>query len=158
MSAVPAILPLVSAAERMGWGWKDGMKASTDMLCKWLRRSAGVHGVILLLFASWAAAGEAGVVAVNVRPEEGGTYNFEVTVSHADEGSDHYADRWEVLSEDGNVLATRVLAHPHVDEQPFTRSLGGIAVPEGMTHVVVRAHDSVHGYGGAETRVALPER
>nr|WP_163267021.1 hypothetical protein [Chelativorans alearense] len=103
-------------------------------------------------------AGEADVEAVDIRPEAGGTYRFDVTVAHGDEGWDHYADRWEVLDEDGTVLATRVLAHPHVDEQPFTRSLSGVAVPEGVTHVVVRVRDSVHGHGGGEVRLALPDR
>lgn len=112
----------------------------------------------LLLAAFPAPAGEADVTAVDVRPEAGGTYRFDATVAHADEGWDHYADRWDVLSEEGEVLATRELLHPHVDEQPFTRSLGGVAVPEGATHVVIRAHDSVHGHGGAEMRLALPDR
>ena len=52
--------------------------------------------------------------------------------------------------------ATRTLLHPHVDEQPFTRSLTGITIPEGTDEVVVRAHDSVHGNGGAELRVQVP--
>jgi hypothetical protein len=41
-----------------------------------------------------------------------------VTVRHADEGWEHYADCWEVLTLDGEVLATRELAHPHDNEQP----------------------------------------
>ncbi|MCT7375630.1 hypothetical protein [Chelativorans salis] len=113
---------------------------------------------ILSLSAAMSLAGEVDVEAVDVSREADGTYRFDVTVAHADEGWDHYADRWEVLSEDGTVLATRVLAHPHVDEQPFTRSLGGITVPAGVTHVVVRARDSVHGHGGNEVRLALPDR
>jgi hypothetical protein len=48
-----------------------------------------------------------------------GVYRFSVTVRHADEGWDHYADRWEVLTSDGTLLATRTLYHPHVNEQPF---------------------------------------
>jgi hypothetical protein len=78
-----------------------------------------------------------------------------VTVKHDDEGWDHYADRWEVLGPDGEVLGTRVLYHPHVGEQPFTRSLGGVEVPEGVEKVVVRARDSVHGYGGKDVLVEL---
>ncbi len=78
------------------------------------------------------------------------------TVSHADSGWEHYADHWRVLLPDGDELARRVLHHPHVDEQPFTRSLGGVSIPEGVTHVFVEAHDSVHGYGGARLRLAVP--
>ena len=56
---------------------------------------------------------------------------------------DHYADKWEVLAPDGTVLGTRTLYHPHVDEQPFTRSLSGVSVAETIADVSVRGHDSV---------------
>ncbi len=104
-----------------------------------------------------ASAGEADVVAVEVTRLAAGAWRFDVTVRHADAGWDHYADRWEVLSPDGAVLATRVLLHPHDHEQPFTRSLPRVAVPEGLRRVAVRAHDSVHGYGGAVMTVELPD-
>ena len=71
----------------------------------------------------------------------------QATLRHADEGWDHYANRWEVLAPDGGVLATRTLRHPHVDEQPFTRALRGVHIPADVTRVRIRAHDSVHGYG-----------
>ena len=87
---------------------------------------------------------------------QGETWRFDVSVAHEDTGWDHYADRWEVLAPDGGVLGTRVLLHPHETEQPFTRSLGGVAVPEGLDAVTVRAHDSVHGFTGREFRVELP--
>lgn len=110
---------------------------------------------ILLLSALPARAGEADVLSVEAVPEGGGAWRFEVTVAHADEGWGHYADRWEVLAPDGRLLATRVLLHPHVREQPFTRSLGGVVIPQGVTSVVVRAHDKEHGLGGAEVTVEL---
>lgn len=100
-----------------------------------------------------AIAGEADVTAVAVR--SGSTYSFNVTVRHADEGWDHYANRWEVLSLDGKVLATRELAHPHVSEQPFTRSLSGVKLPAGTKEVRLRANDKVHGVGGVELIVDL---
>ncbi len=81
--------------------------------------------------------------------------DFHVTVLHADEGWDHYANRWEVLTPVGEVLATRELAHPHENEQPFARSLGGVRIPDGVHEVVVRANDSVHGYGGMTMTVTL---
>jgi hypothetical protein len=62
-----------------------------------------------------------------------------------------------VLSLDGTLLATRTLLHPHETEQPFTRSLGGVAIPDGVATVEIRAHDSVHGYGGKVVRVRLAE-
>lgn len=101
-----------------------------------------------------AFAGEADVVDVQVSGSNG-SYNFSVTVRHADEGWEHFANRWEVVGEDGTVYGSRVLAHPHVNEQPFTRS-GNINIPEGVSTVIVRANDSVHGLGGKEIVVPLP--
>ena len=92
----------------------------------------------------------ADVLFVRARVGADGTWSFEVTVQHEDTGWEHYADRWEVLTPDGEELDTRVLAHPHVDEQPFTRSQSGIVIQEEVTEVQVRAHDLVDGYGGRE--------
>ena len=103
-----------------------------------------------------AGAGEADVVGVEAVPNGPGIWRFNVTVRHDDTGWDHYADKWDIVAPDGEVLGTRVLAHPHENEQPFTRSLGGVAIPEGVDRVVVRAHDSEHGYGGLEVEVTLP--
>ncbi len=111
--------------------------------------------LLLLLWTGAASAGEADVVKVEAAQEGAGTWRFDVTVAHADEGWDHYADKWEVLAPDGRGLGTRVLLHPHVGEQPFTRSLGGVAIPEDIDRVTLRAHDSVHGLGGAEITVEL---
>ena len=104
-----------------------------------------------------AQAGEADVVAVAVTKAGGQEYRFDVTVLHDDEGWDHYANRWEVLDAEGNILATRVLAHPHVNEQPFERSLGNVAIPADITSVTIRAHDSVHEHGGVEVTIQLPD-
>ncbi len=84
-----------------------------------------------------------------------GRWRFHVTVRHADEGWDHYADKWDVVAPDGRLLGTRVLLHPHETEQPFTRSLGGVAIPAEIDRVMLRAHDSVHGYGGAEVEAEV---
>ncbi len=113
-------------------------------------------GFAIWAIAGAAQAGEADVLAVQALPDGEGRWRFNVTVAHADEGWDHYADKWEVLTPDGTVLGTRVLLHPHESEQPFTRSLGGVAIPARIEQVTVRAHDSVHGLGGAEAAVALP--
>ena len=114
--------------------------------------------VLPALFTSAAAiAGEADVLAVDVTAADEG-YRFDVTVAHADAGWDHYADRFEILTPAGEILGVRTLHHPHVDEQPFTRSLSGVLVPAALDQVVVRARDSVHGYGGEAVTVALPDR
>ena len=103
-----------------------------------------------------ALAGEADVLDAVVTCDTGSVCRFDVTVEHDDDGWTHYANRWEVLSPDGEVLATRVLAHPHDNEQPFTRSLANVKIPDGLTEVVIRAHDLVHGYGGKELVVGIP--
>jgi hypothetical protein len=102
-----------------------------------------------------AVAGEADVVGVEALRGSNGTWRFDVTVEHADEGWEHYADQWEVLAPDGTVLGVRVLTHPHVNEQPFTRSMSGIAIPPNVDTVIVRARDSVHEYGGIEIEVPI---
>lgn len=115
-----------------------------------------VCAIVFLFCCAQAHSGEADVIGVNVSTESQGTYSFEVTVTHADAGWSHYADKWDVIRPDGTVFATRTLAHPHDDEQPFTRSLGGVRIPKGIQQITVRAHDLVHGYGGKEMIVDLP--
>ena len=113
--------------------------------------------LVFLLFAATAAwAGEADVIDVKIKQTGENTYFFQVTVRHADEGWDHYANKWEVVAPDGTILGTRTLYHPHVDEQPFTRSLSDVSIPASITEVTVRAHDSVHEYGGKTATVAVP--
>jgi len=110
----------------------------------------------LLWAASLVQANEVEVVDVEIQAAGDGRYRFDVTLRHEDSGWDHYANRWEVLTPEGTVLATRVLYHPHVDEQPFTRSLSDVEIPANLDQVVVRGHDSVHEYGGTEMTVAVP--
>ena len=114
---------------------------------------------ILILFAFTlinAYAGPADVVKVDVKPAGPDTFQFFVTVRHDDKGWDHYANKWDVVAPDGTVLATRTLHHPHENEQPFTRSLGGVMIPTGILTVTIQAHDSVHGYGGKTITIQLP--
>ncbi|MEO1293317.1 MAG: hypothetical protein AAFV62_10875 [Pseudomonadota bacterium] len=74
-----------------------------------------------------------------------GIWRFDVTLRHADTGWDHYANAWRVLDAEGAELGTRTLYHPHVEEQPFTRSLSGVRIPAGTCTVLIEAVDSVHG-------------
>ena len=115
-----------------------------------------VVSTLPFLFAGLAHAGKADVTRVKISPTGDNTYRFDVTVHHKDEGWKHYADKWDVLAADGTVLGTRVLYHPHVDEQPFTRSLTGVKILPGIEKVTVRAHDSVHKYGGRVVTVRVP--
>lgn len=91
-----------------------------------------------------------------------GSWTFHVTVSHPDTGWEDYADGWDVLTPDGQILKqnesdtfTRLLLHPHETEQPFTRSQSNLIIPDGVTQLTVRAHDLVNGFGGNEVIVDL---
>ncbi|MGB3752025.1 MAG: hypothetical protein WA945_10695 [Arcobacteraceae bacterium] len=88
------------------------------------------------------------VIKVNTSKSSNDSYCFDVTVRHNDTGWDHYADAWKVSDLKGNTLATRVLAHPHVSEQPFTRSKCGINIPKDLSKVIVQAKCNKHGYEG----------
>ena len=112
--------------------------------------------ILLATLAVPAFAGKADVIGVDLSCDQSRVCRFDVTVRHADEGWEHYANRWEVLSPAGEILATRVLAHPHDNEQPFTRSLTNVSIPEGLSEVILRAHDLVHGHGGMERVVQIP--
>ncbi len=110
--------------------------------------------IVFCLFASTSAADPVRIEAITAT-QAGTTWRFDVTLSHPDTGWDHYADGWRVLAMDGTVLGTRVLHHPHVDEQPFTRSLGGIALPAGTKQVQIEAKDSQDGWGSERVTLDL---
>ncbi len=103
-----------------------------------------------------ANAGEADIIKVDAKKLNKNTYKFSVTVFHKDTGWKHYANKWDIIGEDGTVLGTRILHHPHVNEQPFTRSLSDVVITAGVKTVTVRAHDSVHKYGGKVITLELP--
>lgn len=119
--------------------------------------SAFTSVVMLTAMQVSSMASETNVVNVKVT-QDGDQFRFDVTLQHADTGWDHYANVWEVVGPDGKVLGTRVLAHPHVDEQPFTRSLGGVEISTEIKEVTVRAGDNVDGLGGKTLKVLLPGR
>jgi hypothetical protein len=96
--------------------------------------------------AASAQADSSQILAVDAS-KSGNSWRFDVTLKHTDTGWDHYADGWGVYLPDGTELGYRVLAHPHVNEQPFTRSLGRVEIPQGTKTVIIRPRDSVHGLG-----------
>ena len=105
---------------------------------------------------------DANVIYVRAVLEKSSSWTFYVTVEHPDTGWEDYANGWDVVLLDGAVLKvnpadpfTRLLLHPHENEQPFTRSQGGVVIPAGITQVRVRAHDIIDGFGGKEIIVDL---
>ena len=109
---------------------------------------------LLLSWSPFLLAGKADVIDATLSPS-GESYRVSATVKHADEGWDHYADAWRIVTADGTVLGTRELAHPHVNEQPFTRSLSGVVIPNQIGEVFIEARDSVHGWGGKRVMLTV---
>ncbi len=97
--------------------------------------------------ATGSDAATADVTEVTVSGDAS-SYTFAVTLASPDTGCDQYANWWEVLDENGALLYRRILGHSHVDEQPFTRTGGPVAV-QASDQVFVRAHMNPGGYGGA---------
>lgn len=106
---------------------------------KKLSTLAAIGLFCVTIFASAAQAGEADVTQVKAKRNTDGTFRFDITVKSKDTGWDYYAERFEVLTQDGKILGTRVLLHPHEDEQPFTRELDSVKIPAGTAEVKVRA-------------------
>lgn len=113
--------------------------------------------MLVALACSGALAGEADVIDVKVRRSAPRIYDFDVTVKSADKGWEYYADAFEVIAPDGNLLGRRVLLHPHETEQPFTRELYGVRIPAGIERVTVRARHKPKGYDGRALSVTLPK-
>jgi len=111
--------------------------------------------VFFFLLTSPAAADPAVVQNVSVQRSDG-TFTFNVTIRHSDTGWEDYADSWRIKDMDGNILGQRALAHPHVNEQPLTRSLSGVRIPDGVDRVLIEAHDTVNGWASGEKVVILP--
>lgn len=122
------------------------------------QRTLTLAGLAASLVCSAATAGDVEIVSAKAGYQGPGLFRFEVTLKHADTGWDHYANRWRVLSTDGKtVYGTRKLLHPHVHEQPFTRALSNVRIPDGVTEVLISAQDSLHGVTKTGLRLSLTE-
>jgi len=111
---------------------------------------------VLVLFLSCGSTNEetsltpqkdgfATIVSVDVSDSEN-EYTFKVGVQSPDKGCSQYANWWEVLSENGDLIYRRILGHSHVNEQPFVRSGGTVDIAKDQI-VIVRAHMNTSGYG-----------
>lgn len=109
----------------------------------------------LLIAAPVIAQADPPVIEGATARQSGADWTISVTLSHVDTGWDHYADGWRVLDKNGTVLGLRVLAHPHVNEQPFTRSLSNVKIPDKTTSVLIEARDNLTGWGKAQYQLSL---
>lgn len=114
--------------------------------------------VASLFVVQTIAADEARIVDVTVDIiNSDDNFRVNVTIAHADDGWEHYANRWDVLDENGALLGSRTLHHPHVNEQPFTRSLT-LTIPPTVNTITIVASDSVHGDNRETLSVSVPGR
>ncbi|NKB26925.1 MAG: hypothetical protein GKR99_04930 [Rhodobacteraceae bacterium] len=107
------------------------------------------------IFVSATALADPAVIEGATAMKSGDSWSISVTLSHGDTGWEDYADGWRVLGPDGAELGQRVLAHPHVNEQPFTRSQSGIVIPADLDHVMIEARTLTEGWGGTQFRLEL---
>lgn len=90
-----------------------------------------------------------------VLTKRAGTWQADVTLKHQDEGWKHYADGWRLVDADGKEIAMRTLYHPHVNEQPFTRSESGFHIMKDVKVIYVEAHDLKHGWSADKVKIDL---
>ncbi len=112
--------------------------------------------LLILVFSSGISiASDAKILKASAELTSAQKFNISVTVEHADEGWDHYANTWRVYSMDGKLIGERILYHPHVNEQPFTRSLLGLSVPSEVKEVMIVAVCSKTGESKASYNLKL---
>ncbi|MDQ2090476.1 hypothetical protein [Marimonas arenosa] len=117
-------------------------------------RSFSISALLMAALALPAQAESPEIVAATAQ-RVGMGWRIDVTLRHGDTGWEHYADGWEVLDAGGNRLGYRELMHPHVDEQPFTRGLVNVMLPDGIREIHIRARCSENGWARKTVPVAL---
>jgi len=110
--------------------------------------------LLIILFSFSLHANEVEIVQVEF-VKSGSSWRVNTTLEHDDTGWEHYADVWRIVTEKGDKLGERILFHPHENEQPFTRSLPRLTIPEKTNIVFVEAHDKKHGWSKQRVRVDL---
>lgn len=110
--------------------------------------------VIGLLFTASVFANDVEIVKV-VLTSQTGTWRADVTLKHADAGWDHYADAWRLVDDKGNEIGKRTLYHPHVNEQPFTRSLSSFHIKSDKKVIFIEAHDKKHGWSPNKVKIIM---
>jgi hypothetical protein len=134
--------------------WRDTLLAMRSILL------VGAAALVLAGCATQSEPADPGqrfpdVVTVETTPGPKGV-TFDVTISSPYDSPERYADAIRVRSADGRaVYGMRELAHDHAAEQPFTRGVPDVALPEVVTEVVIEARDSENGWGGGTQSVSF---
>lgn len=113
--------------------------------------------VMSLLVTNVVFASDIEIVKVKLTKQTG-TWRADVTLNHADTGWKHYADAWRLVDEKGSVIGKRTLYHPHVNEQPFTRSLYDFQIPINTKMIFVEAHDLNRGWSANKVKIDLKKK
>jgi hypothetical protein len=95
------------------------------------------------------------VMCVEVSGDEQ-NYSFSVTLKSPDTGCEQFADWWEVITPEGDLIYRRILLHSHVKEQPFTRSGGPVEIEKNQ-ELIIRAHMNTSGYGSVAMRGSVAD-
>ena len=110
---------------------------------------------LVLVLSHSSKANDINILAAAIIHQSHGEYLVNVKLEHHDTGWQHYADEWRLVDNEGNILGTRVLQHPHVHEQPFTRSLSNVKLSSELQAVFIEAHDKVHGWTKSRLMIDL---
>jgi hypothetical protein len=102
-----------------------------------------------------AQANDVEILAAAIIHQSQGEYLINVKLQHQDTGWEHYADEWRIVDQHGNVLGSRVLLHPHIDEQPFTRALSNVKLDDSHQVIYIEAHDKQHGWAKQKLEIDL---
>ncbi len=86
----------------------------------------------------------------------GDTWRLSATLSSPYDTPERYADAFRALAPNGEELGVRVLLHDHANEQPFTRSLTGLEIPDDVDTVIVEGRDLEYGWGGDTVALEVP--
>jgi len=116
-----------------------------------------ILAIIGILFTTSVYANDVEIVNV-VLASQTGTWRADVTLKHADAGWKHYADAWRLVDEAGNEIGKRTLYHPHVNEQPFTRSLSSFQISHDKNIIYIEAHDLKHGWSPDRVKIDLRKK
>ena len=110
---------------------------------------------LVLALSHSSKANDINILAAAIIHQSHGEYLVNVKLEHHDTGWQHYADEWRLVDNKGNILGSRVLHHPHVHEQPFTRSLSNVKLNNELQAVFIEAHDKVHGWTKSRLMIDL---
>ncbi len=113
--------------------------------------------IVLMSLLLLSCSVQAGNVSIEYAElvRDANKWRVNVTLRHADTGWEHYADGWRIVDKDGKVLGGRTLYHPHVKEQPFTRSLSAVRIPSDTTVIYIEAHDKVHKWSPERLKIDM---